>query len=359
MEGITIALPSLNPDEKLNKVIEGLLTEGFRDIVIVNDGSNAEHMEPFEKAQAHPEVTVLTHEVNKGKGRALKTAFAYIRENRKDIKGVVTVDGDNQHTPKDIRACAEKMVQSGEVVFGCRDFDEPEVPRNSRIGNKTTSAVLALFCGIKLSDTQTGLRAIPYEYLELMEQVPGERFEYETEMIFALKRDRIPFQEVKIETVYIEENKSTHFDPIRDSIRIYRIIFAFVFSSCASCLVDYLIFSVMVFALQDKLPRKDKLFLATLIARAISSLINYTMNRKAVFRSRSSIKNSMAKYYTLCVVQMLCSYGLVFALSYMFQAGSALEILLKVIVDTILFFLSFRIQQNWVFAGKNDKKIKL
>ena len=212
MEGITVVLPSLNPDEKLNQVVNGLLEEGFRDIVIVNDGSDADHMEPFREAQTHPEVTLLTHEVNRGKGRALKTAFAYIRENRREIAGVVTVDGDNQHRPKDIRACAEKMAATGEVIFGCRNFGGPDVPKKSRYGNLLTSFVLRLFCGIKLSDTQTGLRAIPYSCLELMEEVKGERFEYETEMIFALKRERIPFREVVIETVYLEENKSSHFD---------------------------------------------------------------------------------------------------------------------------------------------------
>ena len=102
MKGITIVLPSLNPDEKLGLVVNGLLAAGFDDIVIVNDGSDAEHMAPFEEAKRRPEVTVLTHERNQGKGRALKTAFAYVRDNRPDCLGVVTVDGDNQHLPKDI-----------------------------------------------------------------------------------------------------------------------------------------------------------------------------------------------------------------------------------------------------------------
>ncbi|MBP5223283.1 MAG: bifunctional glycosyltransferase family 2/GtrA family protein [Lachnospiraceae bacterium] len=349
MEGITVVLPSLNPDEKLNQVVNGLLEEGFRDIVIVNDGSDADHMEPFREAQTHPEVTLLTHEVNRGKGRALKTAFAYIRENRREIAGVVTVDGDNQHRPKDIRACAEKMAATGEVIFGCRNFGGPDVPKKSRYGNLLTSFVLKLFCGIKLSDTQTGLRAIPYSCLELMEEVKGERFEYETEMIFALKRERIPFREVVIETVYLEENKSSHFDPIRDSFRIYRIIFAFAFSSGASCLIDYLIFSVLVFALEGSLSRGPKLTIAYVAARAVSSIFNYTMNRKAVFRSEAPVKSTIFRYYTLCAVQTACSVGLVYLLSLAFQAGSALEILLKVVVDVVLFMISFRIQQSWVF----------
>ena len=128
MKNISIVLPSLNPDEKLNMVVEGLLNVGFTDIVIVNDGRDDAHLEPFCKAKEHKEVTVLTHEVNRGKGRALKTAFSYILQNRKDCAGVVTVDGDNQHTAKDILACAKAMSESGNVVLGCRDFSKENVP---------------------------------------------------------------------------------------------------------------------------------------------------------------------------------------------------------------------------------------
>lgn len=349
MDGVTIVLPSLNPDEKLNMVVDGLLKEGFRDIVIVNDGSDAEHLAPFEEAAAHPEVTVLVHEVNRGKGRALKTAFAYVKEHRPEGIGVVTVDGDNQHAPKDIKACAERMVQTGDVIFGCRNFDGPDVPKKSRLGNKTTSRVLKLFCGISLSDTQTGLRAIPSRHLEWMGTIRGERFEYETEMILALKRERIAFREEAIETVYLEENKSSHFDPIRDSIRIYRIIFAFVFSSALSCLIDYLIFTVLDFLLENKMARGPKLFIAYFVARAVSSLFNFTVNRKAVFRNEDPVKKTIVRYYALCVVQTACSYGLVFLLSFLCDAGYALEVLFKVIVDSILFLISFRVQQFWVF----------
>ena len=349
MGDITIVLPSLNPDEKLNMVVDGLLREGFRDIVIVNDGSDGDHMEPFRQAEAHPEVTLLTHEVNKGKGRALKTAFGYIRQNRQGIVGVVTVDGDNQHTPRDIKTCAEKMEQTGDVIFGCRNFSGPDVPKKSRYGNVTTSLALKLFCGIVLSDTQTGLRAIPYRYLEQMEQVKGERFEYETEMIFALKRAGIAFREVTIETVYIEENASSHFNPVKDSLRIFRIIFAFAFSSVASCLIDYILFTALILVLEGKMSLGLEIFLATFLARAVSSVFNYCMNRKAVFRSDAPVKSTLMKYYTLCLAQTACSYLLVYLLSFLCQAGPALEVFFKIVVDMILFLLSFRIQQSWVF----------
>lgn len=351
---VTIVLPSLNPDEKLNMVVDGLLEAGFTDIVIVNDGSDEQHMEPFQKADSHKEVTLLTHEVNKGKGRALKTAFSYVIENRTGTAGVVTVDGDNQHTAHDIKACADKMIeQKDKVILGCRDFSKENVPFKSRFGNNSTSMVFGLFCGIKISDTQTGLRAIPYQYLPLMCETEGERFEYETEMLFAFKKNHIEFLEVPIDTVYIEENASTHFNPIKDSLKIYRIIFKFLFkyslSAGVSCLIDYGLFTLLVFLMGSTVERAWRLFIATVCARVVSSLFNYTVNNKAVFQSDVPIRKSVTKYYALCVVQTGLSYGLVYLFSSLCGAGSVFEVVLKPLVDIVLFMLSFQIQQKWVF----------
>lgn len=347
---VTIVLPSLNPDEKLNKVVDGLLSAGFEDIVLVNDGSDEAHLEPFRQAAAHKEVTLLTHEVNKGKGRALKTAFSYLVDNRKQTAGVITVDGDNQHTVKDIRACAEKMLEcKDKVILGCRDFTQDNVPWKSRVGNVSTSLVFRLFCGIKISDTQTGLRAIPYQYLPLMCEVEGERFEYETQMLFAIKKNHIGMEEVKIETVYLEDNASTHFDPIKDSLKIYKIIFKFMISSGTSFLIDYGIYSLLVFLIGGNFSRGLRLFIATFAARAVSSICNYTMNKKAVFKSKASVSRSLIRYYILCVFQTAASYGLVFLLSSLCRAGSFLEIVLKLAVDIVLFMISFQIQHRWVF----------
>ena len=347
---VTIVLPSLNPDEKLNKVVDGLLSAGFEDIVLVNDGSDEAHLGPFRQAAAHKEVTLLTHEVNKGKGRALKTAFSYVVDNRKQTAGVITVDGDNQHTVKDIRACAEKMLEcKDKVILGCRDFTQDNVPWKSRVGNVSTSLVFRLFCGIKISDTQTGLRAIPYQYLPLMCEVEGERFEYETQMLFAIKKNHIGMEEVKIETVYLEDNASTHFDPIKDSLKIYKIIFKFMISSGTSFLIDYGIYSLLVFLIGGNFSRGLRLFIATFAARAVSSICNYTMNKKAVFKSKASVSRSLIRYYILCVFQTAASYGLVYLLSSLCRAGSFLEIVLKLAVDIVLFIISFQIQHRWVF----------
>ncbi len=347
---VTIILPSFNPDEKLIQVVRGLLDEGFEDIVIVNDGSDEEHMAPFEEAVQYPQVTLLTHEVNKGKGRALKTAFSYCIQNRPKTAGVITVDGDNQHLPKDIKACAQALIEKkNHIILGVRDFSDESVPFKSRYGNTITRMVFRIFCGLKISDTQTGLRGIPAEYLQLMTEVSGERYEYETKVLLAIKENNIPYSEVKITTVYIEENATTHFHPIRDSVKIYGVILKFLFSSGLSALIDYGVFTLLVCLLSENTDRAVRLLIATVAARVISSACNYIMNRKAVFRSQAAVNRSVVRYYILCICQTGVSYGLVLLFTGLLGLQGFLESLIKIAVDVTLFFISFRIQKKWVF----------
>ena len=235
---ISVVLPSLDPDEKLNAVIDGLLEYGFSNIILVNDGSKQENLHYFtDAAAAHPEIHLLHHEVNRGKGAALKTAFRWFLDNCPEGAGVVTVDGDNQHHPEDTRACCEKMLETGHCILGCRDFTLDHVPNRSRFGNHTTSLVFKTFVGMTISDTQTGLRALPREAVEELVDVAGDRFEYETNMLLAFKEKAIPFEENKIRTVYIEENKSSHFRTFVDSWRIYKLILAHFFRYTVNSIV--------------------------------------------------------------------------------------------------------------------------
>ena len=120
---LTIVLPSLNPDEKFAGVVDGLVHAGFSDIVIINDGSDPDRLHWFQQAETYPAVTVLTHEVNRGKGRALKTGFEFILANRPHSLGAVTIDVDGQHLLPDIMACGQAMLDHPDkVILGCRDF---------------------------------------------------------------------------------------------------------------------------------------------------------------------------------------------------------------------------------------------
>lgn len=350
----TIIIPSLNPDEKLEKVVKGMLAAGFKDIIIVNDGSDEAHREPFNRLAGYSECTILNHDVNKGKGRALKTAFEYVLENRKDISGVVTVDGDNQHFPKDVYACAKALEENKDsVILGVRNFDGKNVPPKSRFGNKMTSFVFRFVCGLNISDTQTGLRAIPFSYLKKMCDIEGERFEYETNMLLELKKSNIAYIQVPIETVYINENETTHFHPIRDSFKIYRIIFKYVFGSAASALIDLGVFTIAEFILSYcKIETGTMINIATVIARVISSLFNYSYNRKAVFDNHDGVAGTITRYYILCVCQMLVSMLLVRSVTALLGAAGIFIVIIKAVTDTCLFVLSYKIQQAWVFKEK-------
>ena len=358
---ISVVLPSLDPDEKLIAVVDGLLEYGFSDIILVNDGSKQENLHYFtDLAALHPEIHLLHHEVNKGKGAALKNAFRWFLANRPDGLGVVTVDGDNQHHPADTRACCEHMLKTGHTVLGCRDFNQADVPARSSFGNKTTSMIFKIFVGMTISDTQTGLRAIPRDVLAQLVEVYGDRFEYETNMLLAFKTKGIDFDEVKIRTVYIEENKSSHFRVIHDSWRIYKLILAHFFrytlSSLASAVVDTVAYSL----LSVLLPFSGLALTAVagITARVISSLLNFFMNQRLVFQTNVDTKKAMLRYYMLALPQMAAQVLLtqgVYALLGIPDSANALRTVIYAVVMTVLYFMSYMIQQRWVFAPQKSK----
>ena len=343
---ICAIVPSFNPDEKLADVVNALRKSEFEHIIVVDDGSKEKHY--FNEIEKYCDV--LHHYKNLGKGRAMKTAFNYYLNNYSDAcAGVVIVDGDNQHGIVDICACSEALLSHlDSLILGVRDFNSDNVPKRSKFGNKITAWVFMALCGLNISDTQTGLRAISNEGVKTFLDTAGERFEYETNMLLETKRNSIHIHEVKIQTIYIEENKTSHFNPLTDSISIYKVLIKFLWASIASTVIDFVLFAILlaIFSFTEK---SLQIFLATALARAASSLFNFTVNKSVVFKNSAGIKCTLYKYYTLCVLQMLTSYGGVYGLTLLL--GNK-PILLKIFVDFILFIISFQIQREWVFKHK-------
>jgi len=213
-----------------------------------------------------------------------------------------------------------------------------------------------------ISDTQTGLRAIPRKDLKLLAEIAGDRFEYETNMLLAMKTHHIPFDEIKIRTVYIEENKSSHFRAVRDSWRIYKLIlghfFKFTLSSFLSSIVDEGLFLLLSWALHGVLNGFALDTVSVVTARVISSILNFYMNMKLVFHSREKTGRAFFKYFALAVPQLAAQLLLTHAVTLLFGIGEHETLLRGLVyagVMVVLFFASFTIQQRWVFAAKNRK----
>lgn len=218
-------IPSLNPDNKLIRLVDELIKNDFKKIIIINDGS--ESSEIFDKLKENDACIILTHEVNKGKGCALKTAFKYYRDNlSNDYSGVITLDSDGQHQVSDVKNISNVLVDNDMFVLGTRLFNTKETPLRNKTGNRITSYVFKWLYGVYLKDTQTGLRAIPNRLLDLHLNTIGDRFEYEINTLIDLVKAKEKIIQIDIKTVYLENsNKNSHFNPFVDSYRIYKIMF--------------------------------------------------------------------------------------------------------------------------------------
>jgi putative flippase GtrA len=320
---------------------------------VVNDGSGEEFLHVFDDAEKLSGCTVLRHDVNKGKGEAIKTAMSYFLDNRPDGLGVVTVDDDGQHLPDDVLLCAETMAGNGAFVLGKRDFGNPEVPLKSRMGNRLTAKLFSIWIGLDISDSQTGLRAIPRKYISAAINVPGSRFEYETNVLIAAKKGRFDIMEVPISTVYIDKNKNTRFRTLRDSLEVMLQFVKYAQISLVSCAIDLLSFYAFLFLLGWRpLPGSwNLIFISTVMARVLSSAFNFIFNKNFVFRFKGErVAGAALKYYALCFASMALSGCFVSLCAYLLLADTARSVTItKIAVDSALFFINYYIQRKWVF----------
>lgn len=360
-----ILIPAYNPGNELVDYVDKLIESGFHSLIIVNDGSSEQYSAVFSELIKHPEVTLLTHARNQGKGRALKTGFNHylnIWGNDPFAVGIITVDSDGQHLLPDVIKISDLLIHEKDanvrskegantLFLGSRKFDYEYVPFKSKFGNKLTSFIFALLYGKSIQDTQTGLRGIPKEFVPQYLLLPGERFEYEIHMLIYAVRYHQQIKEVPIQTVYINNNNETHFNPIKDSLKIYKVIFAnffrYLFSSLSSWIMDIGVFQIFL-VLFSSMVSSTRILMSTVIARILSSVFNFCLNKKIVFRNKGNIISQMVKYYSLVIVQMLVSAGMVIFLHNIFRGNELVE---KIIVDTVLFLISYQIQNIYIFRS--------
>ncbi|MBR0165219.1 MAG: glycosyltransferase [Lachnospiraceae bacterium] len=361
-----IVIPSYHPDERLLTLADELCAHFAPErILIVDDGSGPKDAHFFDACREKG-VRVLTHEINRGKGRALKTAVEDVREHFGADCGIITADADGQHLVKDIVRVAEDMdAHPDALVLGSRDFGKG-TPWKSLFGNRLTSFFFFVTTGRKCRDTQTGLRGIPASLMPLAAVTEGERYEYE--MNFLMDAALVaPFHTTVIETVYYDDNKGSHFHPVRDAVRVYGRFIRFFLSSCAGFVVDILMFMLFMKILPDTfafLPATlaahgtdpvagqavfagtaAKIVVSTVLARLCSGIVNFLLNKYYSFKSRKRAAGEALRYFVLFICLMAASALLTAALSRLTQMPTPT----KIVVDVVLFLASYRIQRAWVF----------
>ncbi len=349
MSATAVVIPAYQPPETLVTFSRDLLDSGYC-VIVVDDGSGADFEEIFHRTAC---TCLLRHGENRGKGAALKTAFRYILDHLPAVRCIVTADADGQHSLQDterIAAGAEK--HPGSLVLGSRDFD-PDIPWRSRLGNRITRTVFAAVSKTRLQDTQTGLRAFGRTLLDYMLSVAGERYEYEMNVLLYCRKNDIPILEIPVQTIYHDrDNSCSHFDSVRDSIRIYRQIFRFASASFLSFLADYFLFLLFtaVFPSTDMF-----LILGNVVARFGSAALNYTLNTKAVFHDTRSVRQTLPQYALLAAGILLANSLLLSLFASIFGIAGYIA---KALTEIILFLVSFLVQSCVIYGRKKTEYMK-
>ena len=327
------------------QIVNELIESSF-EVVVVNDGSNPSYDEIF--SQLPKEVHYLSYETNQGKGYALKYGFSYIQKNFPSDSIVVTMDSDGQHKVSDAIKVCEKCEEVGGLVIGSRHFDK-STPFKSRFGNFMARTSFLISTHHRIYDTQTGLRAFSFELLDSLTAVKGNRYEYEMNVLLEFIKCGIQINEVKIETIYLDNNAGTHYKPFKDTLRIFKELLKFSISSLIGFLVDYTCFTLLTL-----IPNEWAywVLMCNIIARVISASVNFTINYKVVFKSKEKLWLAILKYIGLALFILGCNTALLWLLV---NQANMNKYLAKIIVEVTMFIVSWLIQRLFVFQRRRKK----
>lgn len=338
-----ILIPAYQPGDSVIDLVRELSKSTVSAMVVVDDGSGPAFSGIFAQVGKLPRVTILRHAANLGKGAALKTGMRHILLTYPHAAGVVTADADGQHHPVDILKVSSRLGESPQsLIMGVRGF-EGAIPFRSRLGNQITRRVMRVVLGSDLTDTQSGLRAIPRALMEQLLAVPAAGYEFELEMLVAAKHLGVEVIQQRIRTIYEPHNPSSHFHPLCDSMRIYFVLLRFSLISILSAALDNLLFFL---AIQGG----ASLIAAQLGARVVSVLFNYSAVRKAAFHSGEAHRVVLPRYLALVATNVLLSYVGIRWLTSVFPLNLFAA---KAMAETLLFFVNFLIQRDLVFTRRS------
>jgi putative flippase GtrA len=346
-----VVIPVIDPGEELLELVEGLRRVGFHRFIVVDDGSDTAHQDVFGDL-AVSGIDVRHQGENLGKGAAIKAGLRCALDSYPDAPACITVDGDGQHIPADVRSvCEESSLHPDELIIGERDLHDAAVPLRSRIGNGFSALYFKLDTGVSCADTQTGLRCLPAALMPFALQVPGNRYDYEMNFLTEAVKAGLGLRKVSIATVYLDENRASHFDTVHDSILIYRSLIRFALSSMACAILDLGLFGLLVSVLGMGI--FATVAIATIAGRMTSGALNFALNRRWSFRATGDARAQMMRYIALFTMQMVASMLLVSLFGFL----PVPLVIVKVFVDSALFVISYFAQRNWVFRAADGEAV--
>ena len=200
-DSVLILLPVFNEGRVISSVIQSIQKEGWKNILVVDDGSSDN---TYKEASATG-VKALRHILNRGKGAAIKTGLEAAKKLDFDI--VVTLDGDGQHNPKDIKNMVEQIKKRYDVVLGIRDFKKRHIPRYKAFANYLGNVFTWIFYGLWVNDSQSGFRAYNKKALHLI-QTNNDRYEFESEIVREIARHHLKWMEKIVDVRYSDYDQN-------------------------------------------------------------------------------------------------------------------------------------------------------
>lgn len=347
---VAVVVPAYRPSGVLVDIVRAAQEELRKQdisaaIVVVDDGSpTAEFGQLFAMLRALPGVEVLRHAVNLGKGMALRTGINHALVELPSLLGVITADADGQHLPVDVGRVAAALVDHPrELILGTRVFDNA-TPLRSRFGNVVTRWIFHVFTRRDLRDTQTGLRGLPRAVAERVLRIQDAGYELELASLVQEARRGTVIRQLPIATVYEPGNPTSHFDPLRDSLRIYFVFLRYSVVALSAAVLDYLLF----FAIYGL---TGALLLSVVTGRILVGWLYFLAVRSRVFRvDDGNIARQAVLFVLVVVLSALATYGLLTVLLLVFRLPLPVA---KLLADFGLFLANFALLRLFVFPRDN------
>ena len=300
-----VVIPAYQPDDRLVDLVNELREKTAYPILVVDDGSSSDRAPVFEAVGRI--CTVLRHPLHMGRGRAVKTALSYAVSAYPQEPGVVVADASGSFNVSHILEVSDTLrVHPDSLVIGARRYRD-KGPLRGRLNDTLFRYVFAFASGAKLRDPRSGLRAFSLRRIPELLDCPGEGAEYDVSVLLGCLQNHVPVLEVPLETA--RPDRQTDGRSLRQFIRVYSALFQYTGVAVLSFLVDYFLFRLFYRVLSgvdfSALVGISAVRICNVIARMLSSTLNFTLNRQLVFKDKGNLLASALKYYAGVVLSRL------------------------------------------------------